>query len=83
MTDRTPTEQMAAGYGLGPSPKEQRRRAHTASTFRRNERMEQALKLREQDPAAFSRIADAGLLMSLGYYTRAKQIAQEEGYTGE
>lgn len=49
-----------------------------ADTWRRNERMEQLVALRDSRPEMFARLGTT-VRMSLGYYENDKQIAAQYG----
>ena len=80
MTDRTPAQRLRDGYatpGRDATARADRRRRDLAATYRPDERLDQLLALREHDPAAYARIADPTITISLGSYAVAKAAHEE------
>ena len=80
MTDRTPAQTLRDAYATpGPEAVQRtdRRRRDLAATYRPDERLDRLLALRASDPAAYARIADPTITISLGSYAVAKAAHQE------
>ncbi len=75
-----PVASLARGYanpGPDATARADRRRRDLAATYRPDERLDALLVLRDHDPAAFARIADPTITITLGSYAVAKAAFEE------
>jgi len=80
MTDRTPAQTLRDGYATpGPeaTARADRRRRDLAATYRPDERLDRLMALRASDAAAYARIADPTITISLGSYQAARAAHEE------